>query len=142
MNAMAAANMQLQQQLANAQQPVEVEEQEAVVITDPNIAPRTVFFTIGSDKLSPQEEMNLSYLASRIKEFPGTTYTINGYADSATGSPAFNQKLSLERAQVVKDLLVKKYGIPADNLKVAAGGGVDKFGQPILNRVVLVETAK
>ena len=83
--------------------------------------------------------MNLSYLANRIKEFPGTTYTINGYADSATGTPAFNEKLSLKRAQVVKDLLVKKYGIPADNLKVAAGGGVDKFGQPILNRVVLVE---
>lgn len=53
-----------------------------------------------------------------------------------------NQKLSLERAQVVKDLLVKKYGISADRLKVAAGGGVDKFGQPILNRVVLVESAQ
>ena len=141
MNAMAAANMQLQQQLANAQQPV-VEEAEEVVVTDANIAPRTVFFKIGSDKLSPQEEMNLSYLANRIKEFPGTTYTINGYADSATGTPAFNEKLSLKRAQVVKDLLVKKYGIPADNLKVAAGGGVDKFGQPILNRVVLVESEK
>ncbi|RAZ68919.1 OmpA family protein, partial [Klebsiella oxytoca] len=56
MNAMAAANMQLQQQLANAQQPV-VEEAEEVVVTDANIAPRTVFFKIGSDKLSPQEEM-------------------------------------------------------------------------------------
>ena len=107
-----------------------------------NIAPRTVFFKIGSDKLSPQEEMNLSYLASKIKESPNATYTINGYADSATGTPAFNQKLSLERAQVVKDLLVKKYGISADRLKVAAGGGVDKFGQPILNRVVLVESAQ
>ena len=39
-------------------------------------------------------------------------------------------------------LLVKKYGISADRLKVAAGGGVDKFGQPILNRVVLVESAQ
>ena len=119
-----------------------MEEAEEVVVTDANIAPRTVFFKIGSDRLSPQEEMNLSYLANRIKEFPGTTYTINGYADSATGTPAFNEKLSLKRAQVVKDLLVKKYGIPADNLKVAAGGGVDKFGQPILNRVVLVESAQ
>ena len=33
------------------------------------------------------------------------------------------------------------YGIPADRLKVDAGGGVDKFGQPILNRVVLVKSA-
>ena len=41
MNAMAAANMQLQQQLANAQQPV-VEEAEEVVVTDANIAPRKI----------------------------------------------------------------------------------------------------
>ena len=142
MNQMAAANMELQQQLANAQQPVEVEETEAVVVTDTNIAPRTVFFRIGSDALTPQEEMNLSYLANKMKDFPNTTYTINGYADSATGTPAFNEKLSLERAQVVKNLLVSKFGISADRLKVAAGGGVDKFGQPILNRVVLVESSQ
>lgn len=142
MNAMALANMQLQQDLADAQQPVVVEEEAAVVVADVNIAPRTVFFKIGSDALSPQEEMNLSYLASKMKEFPNTMYTVNGYADSATGTPAINQKLSMERAQVVKDLLVKKYGISADRLSVAAGGGVDKFGQPILNRVVLVESAQ
>jgi len=34
-------------ELANAQQPVEVEDTEEVVITDTNIAPRTVFFKIG-----------------------------------------------------------------------------------------------
>ena len=33
---------------------------------------------------------------SKLKESPNATYTINGYADSATGTPAFNQKLSLE----------------------------------------------
>lgn len=142
MNAMAVANMQLQQQLADAQQPVAVEETEEVVVADTDIAPRTVFFKIGSDVLSPREEMNLSYLANKMKEFPNTTYTINGYADSATGTPAFNQELSLKRAQVVKDLLINKYGISADRLTVAAGGGVDKFGQPILNRVVLVESAQ
>ena len=140
---MGAANQQLQNALVAAQnQPVAEVTETEVIVSDPDIAPRTVFFKIGSDKLSPQEEMNLSYLASKIKESPNATYTINGYADSATGTPAFNQKLSLERAQVVKDLLVKKYGISADRLKVAAGGGVDKFGQPILNRVVLVESAQ
>lgn len=142
MNAMAAANLTLQQQLqeAESQPTTEVVEQE--VIVDANIAPRTVFFNIGSAEISPREAMNLSYLAEQMKKFPDTKYVVNGYADSATGTPAFNQKLSLERAQVVKDLLVKKYGISADRLKVAAGGGVDKFGQPILNRVVLVESAQ
>ena len=51
------------------------------------------------------------------------------------------QPVRRHSTKVVKDLFVKKYGISADRLKVAAGGGVDKFGQPILNRVVLVKSA-
>lgn len=143
MNAMAAANMQLQQQLANAQTPVAVEETEEVVVTDASIAPRAVFFEINSAVLSPREDMNLAYLANKLKEFPNTTYTVYGYADSATGSPSYNKQLSLKRAQAVVDALVKKYGIDANRLKIDAGGGVDKFGKPIyLNRVVLVESVQ
>ncbi len=143
MNAMAAANMQLQQQLANAQQPVEVEDTEEVVITDANIAPRTVFFKIGSDKLSPQEEMNLSYLASKIQKRISEHYIHNQrICRLCNRYSGFQPEVEFGNAQVVKDLLVKKYGISADRLKVAAGGGVDKFGQPILNRVVLVESAQ
>lgn len=142
MNEMAAANMSLQQALADAQQPVEVEETQ-VVVEDANIAPRTVFFTLGSSELTPREEMNLSYLAAKMKEFPNTQYTVYGYADSATGTPAFNQALSQKRAQNVVDLLIKKYGVDGSRLKVDAAGGVDKFGKPIyLNRVVLVESAQ
>ena len=66
---------------------------------------------------------------------------VSRLADSATGTPAFNKELSLKRAQAVKNALVKNYGIAADRLNVEAGGGVDKFGQPILNRVVLVKSA-
>ena len=142
MNEMAAANLELQQQLmdAESQPTTEVVEQQTVVV-DADIIPRTVFFNIGSAEVSPREAMNLSYLADQMKQFPNATYTVNGYADSATGTPAFNKELSLKRAQAVVDVLVKQYGIPADRLKVDAGGGVDKFGQPILNRVVLVKSA-
>ena len=76
-----------------------------------------------------------------VQNFPNATYTVNGYADSATGTPEFNKELSLKRAQAVVDVLVKDYGISADRLKISADGGVDKFGQPILNRVVLVKSA-
>lgn len=139
---MAAANQQLQSALTAAQnRPIEVSETE-VVVADPDIAPRTVFFKIGSADVAPREVMNLSYLANLMKEFPNATYTVNGYADSATGTPAFNQELSLKRAQAVVNVLVKDYGISANRLKVAANGGVDKFGQPILNRVVLVKSVE
>lgn len=139
---MAAANQQLNNALIAAQnQPVaEVTETEVVVQSD--IAPRTVFFTIGSAVVAPREVMNISYLANLMKEFPDATYTVNGYADSSTGTPAFNQQLSLKRAQAVVDILVKDFGISANRLKVSADGGVDKFGQPILNRVVLVKSAE
>ena len=139
---MGAANQQLQNALVAAQnQPVAEVTETEVIVPDPDIAPRTVFFKIGSAEVSPREAMNLSYLADQMKQFPNATYTVNGYADSATGTPAFNKELSLKRAQAVVDVLVKQYGIPADRLKVDAGGGVDKFGQPILNRVVLVKSA-
>ena len=139
---MGAANQQLQNALVAAQnQPVAEVTETEVIVPDPDIAPRTVFFNIGSAEVSPREAMNLSYLADQMKQFPNATYTVNGYADSATGTPAFNKELSLKRAQAVVDVLVKQYGIPADRLKVDAGGGVDKFGQPILNRVVLVKSA-
>lgn len=138
---MAAANQQLQNALTAAEnRPVEVSETQ-VVVAEPDIAPRTVFFSIGSAEVTPREVMNLSYLADYMKQFPNATYTVNGYADSATGTPAFNQELSLRRAQAVVDVLVNKYGIAADRLKISADGGVDKFGQPILNRVVLVQSA-
>ncbi len=138
---MAAANQQLESALTAAQnRPVEVTETE-VIVADPNIAPRTVFFKIGSAEVSPREVMNISYLAKQMQEFPNATYTVNGYADSATGTPEFNKQLSLKRAQAVVDVLVKDYGISADRLKISADGGVDKFGQPILNRVVLVKSA-
>ncbi len=140
--AMGAQNAQLKNALIQAQnQPVAEVTETEVIVPDPDIAPRTVFFTIGSAELSPREIMNLSYLAEQMKQFPNVTYTVNGYADSATGTPAFNKELSLKRAQAVKDALVKNYGIAADRLNIEAGGGVDKFGQPILNRVVLVKSA-
>ena len=52
-----------------------------------------------------------------MQEFPNATYTVNGYADSATGTPEFNKELSLKRAQAVVDVLVKDYGISADRLR-------------------------
>lgn len=143
MNEMAATNLELQQQLmdAESQPTTEVVEQQTVVV-DADIIPRTVFFNIGSAEITPREAMNLSYLADHMKKFPNTSYVVNGYADSATGTPGLNKELSMKRAQAIVNVLVKQYGISANRLTVDANGGVDKFGQPILNRVVLVESNK
>lgn len=140
---LAAANQQLQSALSEAeQQPVAEIAEVAEVVVSTDIVPRTVFFEIGSAELSPQAKMNLSYLAKYMQEHPEATYAVNGYADSATGTPTLNQTLSQKRAQAVIDVLVKEYGIDPQRLTLNAEGGVDKFGQPILNRVVLVEAAE
>ena len=142
MNQMSADNSNLERQLTNAQnRPIAIVEEEDVVV-DAKIAPRAVFFNIGSAVVSPREEMNIKFLADKMCEFPTMHYTVYGYADSATGSPAFNQELSLKRAQAVVDVLVNKFGIAADRLSADASGGVDTFGKPTyLNRVVLVNSA-
>lgn len=94
---MGAANQQLQNALVAAQnQPVAEVTETEVIVPDPDIAPRTVFFKIGSAEVSPREAMNLSYLADQMKQFPNATYTVNGYADSATGTAGIQQRVEFE----------------------------------------------
>lgn len=106
------------------------------------IAPRTIFFHIGSAEISPREATNLSYLAEQMKKIPQETCQVNGYADAANDSAEYNKLLSQKRAQAVVDVLVKQYGIASECLKIDANGDVNQFGSPILNRVVLVKSAE
>ncbi len=142
---LAEDNLALSDAVARKEAELDVERAREVINAvasegNTDIAPRTVFFTIGSAELSPREKMNLAYLAERMKEFPDTEYVVIGYADSATGTSALNQKLSEKRAKSVIDYL-KQQGVDTRRLQLQAGGGVDKFGTPVyLNRVVLVES--
>ena len=72
------------------------------------------------------------------------TFTIIGYADKATGTPEINETLSRERAQSVRDYLVKEFGIAADRFDVKWNGGVGNmfFDDPALSRVVIIAPKK
>ena len=88
--------------------------------------------------------INLKGYADIIKNNPGKVYQVTGYADKATGTAAYNQKLSEKRAQNVADALVKKFGVNASQLQVVGKGGVSDLyslykGEIQLNRVVIVE---
>lgn len=136
-NDMAVENKRLAGELQQAKM-AEPQVRE-VEVDRPDVTPRTVFFTIESAKVSKREAMNLSYLAETMKKYPDTKYVVNGYADSATGTVEFNKQLAKKRAEAVIKVLVEKYGIESDRLSVGKTEGVDTFGEPILNRVVLVE---
>ena len=100
------------------------------------------FFNIGSYTTTPQEIMNLGYVANYIKAYPNKKFTIVGYADSATGSAKRNQYLSQQRADAVCKVLVDRFGVDASQLEVVAKGGTDKFPEIPLNRVAIVESNK
>ena len=100
------------------------------------------FFNIGSYTITPQEIMNLGYVANYIKAYPNKKFTIVGYADSATGPAKRNQYLSQQRADAVCKVLVDRFGVDASQLEVVAKGGTDKFPEIPLNRVAIVESNK
>ena len=52
--------------------------------------------------------VNIQLAAKILKANPDKKYKIAGYADKATGSAKWNQKLSEARAQAVYDALIKE----------------------------------
>ena len=60
-------------------------------------------------------------IAIAMKNNPNLKIEIDGYTDNI-GSKEYNLKLSLKRAQAVKDILVKKYGINPKRIVVKGFG--------------------
>ena len=101
-------------------------------------APVSIYFDLGSSKISAREKAHLEYFTNNIAT-ADTKVEVNGYADKATGSAKVNQALSEKRAKAVVELL-KKAGMPESNIECKANGGVDLFNTPAYkNRVVTIE---
>lgn len=143
---MAAINDALAQQIAQNNQlkaqaqaasnaPVVAEE---VIINQLTPIPQSVFFAIGSAQLPATAEVNLQAIASFVKDNPGVTLSIKGYADSDTGSSAWNEQLSRERAQAVAHKL-EHLGVPASRMNVSGLGGVDTLTPASFNRRVIIQ---
>jgi OmpA-OmpF porin, OOP family len=69
-------------------------------------APLTVQFSLNSATVEPSYHAPLKALASKIKKNPGASIFIEGHTDS-TGTLSYNFRLSRQRAQSVKTLLIK-----------------------------------
>ena len=52
---------------------------------------------------------------------------VTGYADNSTGSAKLNERLSADRANTVKNELIKM-GVPEANIQTAHNGGVKILG--------------
>jgi len=83
-----------------------------------------IHFPFNSAEIPPSEFTKVADIADIIRRYyRGKKIILEGHADPA-GSPEYNKKLSLARAEAVKKALVEM-GIPAENLVVVGKGEED-----------------
>ena len=96
---------ELEEQLANSNVEIETvkddNDLQAIKVTFPD----GILFATGKSDLSTAAISELSKFAVSLAQHPDTDVTVNGHTDN-TGSRAVNERLSLERANVVENFLV------------------------------------
>jgi outer membrane protein OmpA-like peptidoglycan-associated protein len=112
-----AQDLQNQVKLAQAEM-----DQIKEMVAAKNIAP--INFKTGSSDLLVESHATLDKVAEIAKKYTNLKLRVEGHTDS-TGGTDFNQQLSQERADAVRDYLVKTAGVPADQV-VAVGFGQTK----------------
>lgn len=79
-----------------------------------------LYFLEGKDELTAASNAELSNVLDEIKRRPEPDLVVTGHADNV-GSDAFNDKLSLARAERMRELLTAR-GIALDRVQVAGRG--------------------
>ncbi|MGL5732095.1 MAG: OmpA family protein, partial [Bacteroidales bacterium] len=92
----------------------------------------SVLFKVNSAQLSSKADSVLSIVAANMVNFPETDATIIGYT-SHTGPQAFNQELSVKRAQSVMKYLATK-GVNASRMEAIGKG----WNDPVASNKTLV----
>jgi OOP family OmpA-OmpF porin len=86
-------------------------------------------FAFGKTALEPTGKRALDKFAAELKGANYKVITVTGYTDRI-GSHAANMKLSLHRAEVVKDYLVLSAAIPADKISARGAGKSNPLTKP------------
>lgn len=89
--------------------------------TPPILMPTDLLFGYDSEALRPEAAESLSKLGTIIRNASGAKFRIEGHTDSF-GSDAYNDALSLRRAEAVKAWLVTTMGIPSGMITTAGLG--------------------
>lgn len=85
------------------------------------VLPYDINFAFDSSKVAQSEYADLQSIAEYLAAHPKEVAQIRGYAD-ATGSDAYNNKLSVKRAKAVAKLLVEKFGVDPKRLDTVGFG--------------------
>lgn len=96
-----------------------------------------VFFAVNSAAVSAEEAVKIEALAEFLKKNPEAKVTITGYADVQTGNADINRRLSQERADAVRQMLVNK-GVEVSRIATFHKGDTEQpFGENVKNRVCI-----
>jgi outer membrane protein OmpA-like peptidoglycan-associated protein len=79
-----------------------------------------VLFDTAKYTLKPDTKVSLAKVSGILLSYPGLRLQVEGYTDS-TGSPEFNQKLSENRADSVRDFLISQ-GVSTSNIEATGYG--------------------
>ena len=109
---------------------------ESTVNTVTAMVPEILYFDLAQTKLSERELARLEYYATHTFN-PDQKLLITGGADAGTGSKEVNDRLSRQRAEYVRDILVKQFGYKAANIETVAD--VIPSDSPIKGRIVTIE---
>lgn len=82
-----------------------------------------LYFETGTTKLTAESERQLSEVVERVRERSGVDLSIIGHTDSV-GQQVFNERLGLQRAQIVATLLNAR-GLAATGMNVLSAGERD-----------------
>jgi outer membrane protein OmpA-like peptidoglycan-associated protein len=80
----------------------------------------TLYFLEGKDELTPESRSELDNVFSELKRRPLPDIVVIGHTDTV-GSLEFNDKLSLSRAQRMREMLIS-LGLPAERIQAAGRG--------------------
>ena len=95
-------------------QVVEVPSEQAIVLEN-------ILYDFNDDKILPDAEPDLNYLASLMNEYPDMVIELGSHTDSRGGAAA-NQSLSQRRATSARRYLITKGGIAAARIKTKGYG--------------------
>lgn len=133
-----ATNTQLQDELAAAKKALADCQNTPKTETVNTVINRNlesyITFTQGKSTVERSQMPNVERVATYMKHHSGSRVEIKGYA-SPEGSAVVNAKLSKARAEAVKNILVKTYGISADRITAEGQGVGSLFQEPDWNRV-------
>ena len=87
-------------------------------VNQQTILDMTVNFIIDKYNITDIQKRNVEAVAKYIKDNPDINIVVTGYADVQTAYPAYNLKLSENRAKAVYNMLVNEFGVDPSRLKI------------------------